>query len=311
MSQNIAAGVLRVATGISNAYLVGNKKRWVLIDSGTSGHAEKIVAAAEGEFGENNRPKGIVLTHGHFDHAGSAVELSDYWDVPIYAHRMEMPFLTGKSKYPPPDPTVGGFMSRLSRFFPDVAYNFGNRLRELRRDKLPGMEGWTCVETPGHTPGHVSFFREEDGTLIAGDAFTTLDQDSAFNTVIRRPKVSRPPAYSTIDWKQAEESVRRLAALHPRTLGTGHGLPMSGPRASNQLRELARNFPAPEHGRYVHEPARADASGIVYTPPPPQGSAWPKIAAAAGVAAAVVIAARKLEGRRRSRKTDQDSGRAA
>jgi glyoxylase-like metal-dependent hydrolase (beta-lactamase superfamily II) len=311
MSHYIAQGVLRVATGISNAYLVGTQKRWVLVDSGTAGYCDKIVGAAEGEFGENNRPKAILLTHGHFDHAGSAAELSDYWDVPIYAHRMELPYLQGKSKYPPPDPTVGGFMSQLSRFFPNIAYDFGDRVRELRVDKLPGLEGWTCIETPGHTPGHVSFFREEDGTLLAGDAFTTLDQDSMVNTVTRRPKVSRPPAYYTIDWQQAEDSVKRLAALHPRTLATGHGLPMSGPRASNQLRELARNFPAPRHGRYVEEPARADKSGIVYTPPPPPGSAWPKIAAAAGIAAAVVIAARKLEGRRGNPKRGQDSGRAA
>jgi glyoxylase-like metal-dependent hydrolase (beta-lactamase superfamily II) len=310
MSHSVAKDVVRIATGISNAYLVGTKKRWVLVDAGTSGFRDKIIAAAEHEFGENNRPKAIVLTHGHFDHAGSAEDLSDYWDVPIYAHRMELPFLTGKSKYPPPDPAVGGFMSQLSRFFPNVAYDFGDRVRELRVNKLPGMDGWTCVETPGHTPGHVSFFRESDGTLLAGDAFTTLDQDSFFNTVSRRPKVSRPPAYYTIDWEQAEKSVQRLAELYPATLCTGHGLPMSGPRAARQLRELARNFPAPERGRYVQEPARADASGIVYTPPA-AGRAWPKIAAAAGIAAAIVIAARKLEGRGHTERPDRDSGRAA
>ena len=51
-------------------------------------------------------PEAIVLTHGHFDHAGSALQLAEYWDVPIYAHRLEMPYLTGKADYPPPDPTI-------------------------------------------------------------------------------------------------------------------------------------------------------------------------------------------------------------
>jgi len=309
MSQTVTQDLVRISTGVSNAYLVGTKKRWVLVDSGTRGYREKIIAAAEREFGQRNRPKGIVLTHGHFDHAGSAEDLSDYWDVPIYAHRMELPYLTGRSKYPPPDPSVGGFMSQMSRFFPNVAYDFGDRVRELRVNKLPGMDGWQCVETPGHTPGHVSFFREEDGALIAGDAFTTLDQDSLVRTVTKTRKVSRPPAYYTIDWQQAEESVRRLAELHPSILCAGHGDPMSGPRASRQLRELAANFPAPRRGRYAHDPARADENGIIYVPPPVT-SAWPKIAAAAGIAAAVVLAARKLRGDQ-PEKRDRNPGRAA
>jgi glyoxylase-like metal-dependent hydrolase (beta-lactamase superfamily II) len=309
MNRAVAQDVVCIPTGVSNAYLVGSKKRWVLVDAGTAGYRDKIIIAAEREFGEKNRPKAIVLTHGHFDHAGAAEELSDHWDVPIYAHRMELPYLTGRSKYPPPDPSVGGFMSQMSRFFPNVAYDFGDRVRELRVNKLPGMDGWQCIETPGHTPGHVSFFREEDGALIAGDAFTTLDQDSFLRTVTKTRKVSRPPAYYTIDWQQAEESVRRLSELHPHILCAGHGEPMSGPRASRQLRELAADFPAPRHGRYAQQPARADETGIIYVPPPVT-SALPKIAAAAGIAAAVVIAARQLQGGR-TEKRDRDPGRAA
>ena len=63
-------------------------------------------------------PEAIVLTHGHADHSGSAAELSDSWDVPVYAHRLELPFFTGLSAYPPPDPTVGGPFALLSRFMP-------------------------------------------------------------------------------------------------------------------------------------------------------------------------------------------------
>ncbi len=310
MSQAVAQDLVRIATGVSNAYLVGSRKRWVLVDSGTRGYRDKIIAAAERAFGQKNRPKGIVLTHGHFDHAGSAQELSDYWDVPIYAHRMELPYVTGRSQYPPPDPSVGGFMSQMSRFFPNVSYDFGDRARELRVQQLPGMDGWQCIETPGHTPGHVSFFREEDGALIAGDAFTTLDQDSMVRTLSKVRKVSRPPAYYTLDWGQAEASVRRLAELHPAILCAGHGDPMSGPRASRQLRELAADFPAPERGRYVHDPVRADEKGIIYVPPAPGRRAWPKIAAAAGIAAAVVFAARKLQGGK-TEKRDPDQGKAA
>jgi glyoxylase-like metal-dependent hydrolase (beta-lactamase superfamily II) len=42
-----------------------------------------------------------VLTHGHFDHVGSVIELADYWNVPVYAHKLELPYLVGQMDYPP------------------------------------------------------------------------------------------------------------------------------------------------------------------------------------------------------------------
>ena len=73
----VAPGVARLALGIVNAYLVGEAGGpWVLIDAGTPGSAERIRAAAEERFGTGARMETIVLTHGHADHAGSAVKLS-------------------------------------------------------------------------------------------------------------------------------------------------------------------------------------------------------------------------------------------
>ena len=65
------------------------------------------------------RPQAIILTHGHFDHTGAVEELLKNWDVPVYAHPREMPYLTGQIKYPPPDPGVGGgLMSFISPLYP-------------------------------------------------------------------------------------------------------------------------------------------------------------------------------------------------
>src|SRR3954470_22813214 len=72
---------------------------WVLVDTGLPGRAHQIVEAAEARFGGGARPEAIILTHGHFDHAGSALPLAEKWDVPIYAHRMEFPYLTGAATY--------------------------------------------------------------------------------------------------------------------------------------------------------------------------------------------------------------------
>lgn len=284
--QEIAPGVAVVTMTISNAYLVGNADSWVLVDSGTPGNATKIKEAAEARFGPGAKPRAIVLTHGHFDHAGSSGSLGEMWGVRIYAHRLEWPYLDGRSSYPPVDPTAPGFFSAMSRLFPSRTVNVGDRLSEIGSN-LPalGMHEWQALNTPGHTPGHLAFFRSSDGVLLAGDAVTTMNLDSFLETVTRRKAVCRPPVPATSDWQQARRSVQLLAGLKPRLIAAGHGLPMSD--AADELTELANHFPMPAHGRYVHEPARADESGLTYLPPAPL-DALPRLAA--GVAAGIAMA---------------------
>ncbi len=280
----ITPGVLRIPVGMVNCYAVECGRNWVLVDAGTEGHADHICEAALDFFGQDRAPEAILLTHGHRDHAGSAADLADLWDVPVYAHRLELPYITGESKYPPPDPTVGGFMSFMIRFFPSKNFDLGGRVRELSGRNLPVMRGWELIETPGHSPGHVCFFRSKDRVLLAGDAFTTINQDSPVDMLRRTPQVCRPPVYYTCDWEAAEQSVKELADLQPRVLAAGHGIPMSGRAASEQLQELAADFPVPSDGRYVREPARADEHGITYLPEPVPDP-LPKVAAGIGVAA--------------------------
>lgn len=284
--EEIARDVAVVPLGIANAYLVGNAERWVLVDSGAPGNASKIKEAAEARFGSGAKPTAILLTHGHFDHAGSTPALAREWGVRVYTHRLEWPYLTGKSSYPPLDPTAPGFFSFMTRFFPSRTVNIGDLLEELGIN-LPalGLEGWETHFTPGHTPGHLSFYRQSDRVLLAGDALTTVNVDNFFDFVAKKQEVCRPPAPATTDWEKARSSVQLLAGLKPNVIAPGHGKPMRG--AAEQLQKLAENFPVPEHGRYVNEPALADESGITYLPPPPFDPV-PKITA--GVAAAAVLA---------------------
>jgi glyoxylase-like metal-dependent hydrolase (beta-lactamase superfamily II) len=247
-------------------------REWVLIDSGLVGTAGLIARAAEARFGAGSRPAAIVMTHGHFDHVGALEDLAERWDVPVYAHELELPYLDGRSSYPPPDPTVGGgMMARVSVVFPRGPINVRNRLHTLPADgSVPGMPGWRWIPTPGHSPGHVSLWRERDRAVIAGDAFITTRQESAYAAAIQKPEMHGPPMYFTPDWEQARESVRRLAALEPDLAVTGHGQAMRGPEMTRALHELANGFDeiaVPEHGRYVNHPARADASGVTYVPP--------------------------------------------
>src|SRR3954462_15262149 len=86
--KQIARDVLRIPVKIGNCYLVGDRSEWVLLDAGTEGNHDRIRKIAEDRFGRGARPEAIVLTHGHFDHAGSAGALAKHWRVPIYAHRL-------------------------------------------------------------------------------------------------------------------------------------------------------------------------------------------------------------------------------
>ena len=110
------------------------------------------------------------------------------------------------------------------------------------RGRLRARHAWQCVFTPGHTAGHCSFFRPEDRTLSVGDAFCTTDQQSFMAVARQRPELHGPPVYYTPDWTSARESVEKLAALAPRIIAPGHGLPMSGGHLPSQLDALAAHF---------------------------------------------------------------------
>lgn len=298
----ITSDVARLRIGFVNCFLVGQRRStydlttqstpWVLVDAAIAPGAARILEVAAERFGDDARPSAIVLTHGHFDHVGALEALLGIWDVPVYAHALELPFLTGRADYPPPDPTVGkrGVMARLSGLFPEGGIDIRDRVRALpSTGAVPGMPGWRWIHTPGHTPGHVSLFRASDRTLIAGDAITTTRQESLYAVATQKPELSGPPAYFTIDWDASHRSVSTLASLKPTTISTGHGPTMRGEEMPRRLAELARDFDArvrPRRGRYVREAAITNEDGVVYVPPPARnGVPWGTVS---GVAAAAV-----------------------
>jgi glyoxylase-like metal-dependent hydrolase (beta-lactamase superfamily II) len=250
--------------------LVNNE--WVLVDAGLKWSADKIKEMAAYLFGSGSKPEAIILTHGHFDHVGSVASLAAEWDVPVFAHYLEMPYLTGLSDYPPPDPTVGGgLMSTISFLYPNTPIDISRHVHVLPADgTIPVLREWKYIHTPGHSPGHISLYRESDGVLIAGDAFVTTKQESVISVILQAKKISGPPKYFTCNWEEAKSSVEELIRLNPKTAATGHGRPMRNAALHEALRNLSENFDTeaiPTHGRYVPTPAITNGSGVMYIPP--------------------------------------------
>lgn len=246
--REIAAGVYRHALRGVNVYLLRSGSSWVLIDTGWRDSGPAIREAAQSLFGPGSHPQAILLTHPHGDHVGSAVELARTWDVPVYIHADDLPLLSGDilSQADPPE-AIGRFMVRLMRRLPRRTLeklaipDLAAAARALPGGDagVPGLANWECIYTPGHSPGHVAFFRRSDRVLIAGDAVLTVRLWGLLPNVRR---ISRPLRLPSWDWRAAKGSVAILAGLEPAVLACGHGIPMSGPGVAAELRAFSDRF---------------------------------------------------------------------
>ena len=246
----VSPDILLLQFPLVNALLVGDPNNpngeWVLIGAGMAHTA-----------GKDHMPSAIILSHGHFDHVGAVTDLVNKWNTVVYAHKNELPYLTGQQDYPPADPSVDkGLIAEISPTFPYQGINLGNKVKTLPDDGgVPGMTGWRWIHTPGHSPGHVSFFRDSDRILIVGDAFTTLNQNKAESVLSREKEMHGPPAYFTTDWQAAKTSIENLKQLNPAIAIPSHGLPIKGDELKQKFENLVNNFDkeeVPEQGKYVN-----------------------------------------------------------
>lgn len=197
-----------------NAYLVPEEDGLTLVDTMISGSGRGIVAAAAHLGMPIVR---IALTHGHADHVGSLDELAGLLpDAVVACSSRESRLLAGDRAPAPGEPESklrGGWKDVATR--PSLLLEDGDRVGSLR-----------VVAAPGHTPGHVAFVDERDGTLIAGDAFSTLaGVSSGGRTNPRFPLVGM----ATWHRPTANATAARLAALGPSALAAGHGPVVADP----------------------------------------------------------------------------------
>ncbi len=253
--KEVRPDVYYLSTRIVNLVMIGNPREddWVLMDTGMPNSAKIIMEIISDRFPRNKRPSAIILTHGHFDHVGNIQELIQEWEIPVYAHPSEFVYLTGQQPYPKANVRIqGNLLTRISAMSSYKPINIATSLVPLPSDcTIPGMPGWRWIHTPGHSPGHVSFFRDDDRTLLAGDAFVTIRTDSFYKAIMEKEEINGPPPYFTNDWDAAWESVKKLEALRPALAVTGHGPAMEGEELRSGLEELVNEFDEIAIPKYV------------------------------------------------------------
>ncbi len=204
--------IFTLFTGIANTHLITNERGVYIVDAGMPHQARRIIGKVRQLGYAPNDVRLILITHGHIDHAGSAVALKHLTGAPIAMHRGDVRLTTTPSlKIPPGRNATTEIIGRLMRTFgwvmpletfaPDILLEEGQSLHEFGLDAR-------IVHTPGHTLGSITLITNE-GAAFVGDAILNL------------VRVSFPLFWE--DAKAAYESACKIRSLEPRVCYPAHG----------------------------------------------------------------------------------------
>jgi hydroxyacylglutathione hydrolase len=191
-----------------NVYVLGD----VLLDAATKQGEQRIMRQLAGR-----KLSAHALTHAHPDHQGSSHAICTRLKIPLWCGQGDVPAMeTAGGIYNPQMPAwLNGLYARFLTGPP----------HPVARALIEGDEvaGFTVLETPGHSRGHLAYWREQDRVLLLGDVLTNINLRTGI------PGLHEPPAVLTPDPARNRASARRLAALRPRLTCFGHGAPLRDP----------------------------------------------------------------------------------
>ncbi len=187
-----------------NVYLMGD----VLLDAGTRYAGPRILRQLRGRHVHTH-----ALTHVHADHQGASHHVCRSLGLPLWCSATEASAMErGDLAQQHPRNLITAFQERW------WAGPGCPVARALREGDVVG--GFTVIETPGHSPGHLAYWREADRTLVVGDVLVNL------SFLTGQPRLGEPPQQFTRDAVKNRASARKLAALGPRVVCFGHGPPV-------------------------------------------------------------------------------------
>jgi glyoxylase-like metal-dependent hydrolase (beta-lactamase superfamily II) len=191
-----------------NCYFIEEEAGLTLIDAALPISAKPILHAAE-QIGKPIRK--IVLTHAHSDHIGALADLKEKLDVPVYISARDSRLLAGDTSLDPSEPQtpIRGGVPKNIKIKPDVFLREGDEIGSL-----------IAFETPGHTPGSMSFLDKRNHSLIAGDAFQTRGGIAVAGATVPWFPF---PAMATWNRNLALQSAEKILELKPTLLAVGHG----------------------------------------------------------------------------------------
>lgn len=198
-----------------NCYLVEEGEELTLIDAALPNSAKGILDVVQ-RIGKPVTK--IILTHAHEDHVGALDSIKErYPDVPVYISQRDDRLMNGDrslDSHEDQTPIKGGVPKNL-KTRAAVLLKDGDQVGSLR-----------AIESPGHTPGSMSFFDNRTQSLIVGDAFQTRGGIAVAGDL----KLWFPfPALGTWSKKTALESAKKLAGTGPKLLAAGHGEMLENP----------------------------------------------------------------------------------
>jgi glyoxylase-like metal-dependent hydrolase (beta-lactamase superfamily II)/predicted ester cyclase len=226
----IAAGVWILRGGrprTMNVYLIEDQGGVTVFDSG-AWQMNRAIMAAGARFGGIRR---VVLSHADADHRGGAAGL----DAPIYCHPLERSAAQSPSPYR--DYWNFSLLSRWARLaYPRLMAHWDGGPLEIAGTVEEGdqIAGFKVLDLPGHAPGLIGLFREEDGLALVSDCLLTINVETGLGRAAQVPN----PALN-YDTNQARESIRRLATFGPEVVWPGHAKPVTGEDIDLQLQRAA------------------------------------------------------------------------
>ncbi len=218
-----------------NVYFLEDGDGVVMFDAATKPMVKKARAAAE-QLGGLKR---VVLGHAHPDHRGMA----PYLDAPVHCHPDEVEYAECESwRWSYLDMAALPLPARwvyplLLRRWDGGAVKIDGTVSE--GDEVAGFE---VLHFPGHAPGLIGLWRESDRVALVSDVVYLVDTVGWIGRPLPPGEASVPhPAWGW-DHAKAKQSVRRLAALEPRVVGTGHGEPLRGENLRPALERAAERY---------------------------------------------------------------------